>query len=72
VHAQYRTPVVCTLTVGSFSAILSAFVPLDVLGDMTSMGTLAAFIVRFFILTFECKLYFGSHVSICFRLSPYL
>ena len=34
-----------TLVTGVFSALLAALVPLDVLGDMTSMGTLLAFIL---------------------------
>ena len=40
VHARYQTPVAGTVAVGAFSALLAALVPLDVLGDMTSMGTL--------------------------------
>ena len=45
IHPRYQTPVTGTLFIGGFSALLAGLVPLEVLGDMTSMGTLAAFVL---------------------------
>ncbi|WEO99989.1 amino acid permease [Streptomyces sp. FXJ1.172] len=45
VSARSGTPVVNTLIVGAFIALLAAFVPLDWLANLTSMGTLVAFAV---------------------------
>jgi APA family basic amino acid/polyamine antiporter len=45
IHPRYQTPVTGTLFIGGFSALLAGIVPLEVLGDMTSMGTLAAFVL---------------------------
>ncbi|GGO97693.1 APC family permease [Wenjunlia tyrosinilytica] len=45
VDARTGTPVLGTVIVGSFVAVLAAVVPLDVLADLTSMGTLVAFAV---------------------------
>jgi APA family basic amino acid/polyamine antiporter len=43
IHPKYRTPHINTLITGIGIAILAAVFPLDVLGDLTSMGTLIAF-----------------------------
>ncbi|MFO1507114.1 MAG: amino acid permease [Lysobacterales bacterium] len=43
-HPRYRTPHVNTLITGAGIAILAAVFPLDVLGDLVSMGTLIAFV----------------------------
>jgi APA family basic amino acid/polyamine antiporter len=45
VHPRTQTPVQGTLAIGVLSAFLAALVPLEVLSDMTSMGTLAAFVI---------------------------
>lgn len=45
VHPRTQTPNTNTVIVGAFVALLAAFVPLDVLADLTSMGTLVAFAV---------------------------
>jgi len=45
VNPRTQTPNVNTVIVGVFVALLAAFVPLDVLADLTSMGTLVAFAV---------------------------
>ncbi|MFJ9850525.1 APC family permease [Streptomyces sp. NPDC101150] len=45
VSPRTGTPVRGTLLVGAFVALLAAVVPLDVLADLTSMGTLVAFAV---------------------------
>ncbi len=44
VHPRYRTPHINTLITGVCIALLAAIFPLDVLGDLVSMGTLIAFI----------------------------
>ena len=43
VHAKFRTPWVNTILVGLITAIAAAFFDINTLGDMTSVGTLAAF-----------------------------
>ncbi|WP_042413526.1 APC family permease [Streptacidiphilus anmyonensis] len=45
VNPRSGTPVANTLIVGAFIALLAAFVPLDWLANLTSMGTLVAFAV---------------------------
>jgi APA family basic amino acid/polyamine antiporter len=45
VNPRTLTPVQNTVIVGIFIASLAAFVPLDILADLTSMGTLVAFAV---------------------------
>ena len=44
IHPRYRTPHLNTLITGAGIAVLAAIFPLDVLGDLVSMGTLIAFI----------------------------
>ncbi len=43
VHPRYRTPHINTLITGFGIALLAAIFPLDLLADLTSMGTLLAF-----------------------------
>ncbi|KAI7866534.1 amino acid permease-domain-containing protein [Spinellus fusiger] len=43
VHPRFQTPYIATLLVGTISAILAAVLPIDLLGEMTSVGTLLAF-----------------------------
>lgn len=43
VHSKYKTPWVNTLLVGLLVAIAAGFFDINTLGDMTSVGTLAAF-----------------------------
>ncbi|MFD9407681.1 APC family permease [Streptomyces sp. NPDC059989] len=45
VSPRTGTPAVATLLTGGFVALLAAVFPLDLLADLTSMGTLAAFAV---------------------------
>ena len=42
-HPRYRTPHINTLITGAGIAALAAIFPLDILGDLVSMGTLIAF-----------------------------
>ncbi len=43
VHPKFKTPWVNTILVGLITAIAAAFFDINTLGDMTSVGTLAAF-----------------------------
>lgn len=43
IHPKHRTPHINTLITGFGIAILAAVFPLDILGELTSMGTLIAF-----------------------------
>jgi APA family basic amino acid/polyamine antiporter len=45
VHPQYRTPYKSNMLFFVFTGLLAAFVPADVTGEMTSIGTLFAFIL---------------------------
>ena len=42
-HRKHRTPYVGTILVGVIAAVLAGLFPVDVLGDLVSMGTLLAF-----------------------------
>jgi len=44
IHPRYRTPHLNTLITGTGIALLAAIFPLDLLADLTSMGTLIAFV----------------------------
>ena len=45
VHPKFQTPYVNTLLVGTITAVAAGFFDINVLGDMTSVGTLAAFAI---------------------------
>lgn len=45
VHPRFRTPYVSSIVVGIFVAILAMLVPLRILDEMTSVGTLLAFVL---------------------------
>ena len=45
VHPRFRTPWISSLTVGLVVAVFASTIPLDKLGEMTSIGTLLAFII---------------------------
>ncbi len=45
IHPRYKTPWVNTLVVGLLTACAAAFFDINTLGDMTSVGTLAAFAI---------------------------
>jgi APA family basic amino acid/polyamine antiporter len=45
IHPRFRTPWRCNLLLGLFVALFSAFAPISVVGNMTSIGTLFAFVL---------------------------
>jgi basic amino acid/polyamine antiporter, APA family len=45
IHPRFRTPYISSIVVGFFVAILATLVPLSVLDEMTSVGTLLAFVL---------------------------
>jgi len=45
VHPRFRTPWISTTIVGGFVAIFASLVPIDVLGELVSIGTLLAFVI---------------------------
>jgi APA family basic amino acid/polyamine antiporter len=45
VHPRFRTPYITTMITGGIVSIVAGFTPIQVLGEMTSIGTLFAFVV---------------------------
>jgi APA family basic amino acid/polyamine antiporter len=45
VHPTWRTPIFSTVFFGVLIAAIAAFTPIDVVGSLTNMGTLAAFVL---------------------------
>jgi basic amino acid/polyamine antiporter, APA family len=45
VHHKYKTPYINTLLVGSVVGLVAATTPIDILGDLVSLGTLTAFAI---------------------------
>ncbi len=45
VHPRFRTPHISTLIAGFFAALLGGLLPVDLLAELVSIGTLIAFIV---------------------------
>jgi APA family basic amino acid/polyamine antiporter len=45
VHPRFRTPWLSSIVVGVFVAFLPAILPIGVLNEMTSIGTLLAFVI---------------------------
>ena len=45
VHLRFRTPYVSTILVGIFVAVFAALVPIGILGELVSIGTLLAFVI---------------------------
>lgn len=45
IHPRFRTPYISSMVVGLFVALLATLIPLSVLDEMTSVGTLLAFVL---------------------------
>jgi APA family basic amino acid/polyamine antiporter len=45
VHPRFRTPWISTIIVGCFVAVFAALIPIGILGELVSIGTLLAFII---------------------------
>jgi APA family basic amino acid/polyamine antiporter len=45
IHPRFKTPYITTILAGSLCAVLGGFLPIDVLAELTSIGTLSAFII---------------------------
>jgi basic amino acid/polyamine antiporter, APA family len=45
VHPRFRTPWICSIIVGIFVAIFASLVPIGILGELVSIGTLLAFVI---------------------------
>jgi basic amino acid/polyamine antiporter, APA family len=45
IHPKFRTPYISSIVVGIFVALLAMLVPLSILDEMTSVGTLLAFVL---------------------------
>jgi APA family basic amino acid/polyamine antiporter len=45
IHPKFRTPWISSITVGLVVAVFASTIPLDALGEMTSIGTLLAFVI---------------------------
>jgi APA family basic amino acid/polyamine antiporter len=45
VHEKFRTPYISSIVVGIFVALFAALLPIDILGELVSIGTLLAFVI---------------------------
>lgn len=45
IHPKFRTPWISTIAVGIFVAVFAAAIPIDILGELVSIGTLLAFVI---------------------------
>ncbi|PWU08836.1 MAG: amino acid permease [Terriglobia bacterium] len=45
VHPRFRTPYISSITVGIFVAVFAALIPIGILGELVSIGTLLAFVI---------------------------
>jgi basic amino acid/polyamine antiporter, APA family len=45
VHPRFHTPAAGTIVTGCFAALLAGLLPLDILGELVSIGTLLAFVI---------------------------
>lgn len=44
IHPKFKTPITATLITGLFSGLIAAFIPILTVAELTSIGTLAAFV----------------------------
>jgi APA family basic amino acid/polyamine antiporter len=45
VHPRFRTPYISSITVGIFVAFFASLIPIGILGELVSIGTLLAFVI---------------------------
>jgi len=45
IHPRFRTPYISSITVGIFVAVFAAVIPIGILGELVSIGTLLAFVI---------------------------
>lgn len=45
IHKRFRTPYVSSITVGLFVGVFAALIPISILGELVSIGTLLAFVI---------------------------
>jgi APA family basic amino acid/polyamine antiporter len=45
VHPKFRTPYISSITVGLFVAVFASVIPIGILGELVSIGTLMAFVI---------------------------
>jgi APA family basic amino acid/polyamine antiporter len=45
IHKRFRTPYISSITVGIFVGIFAALIPISILGELVSIGTLLAFVI---------------------------
>jgi APA family basic amino acid/polyamine antiporter len=45
IHPRFRTPYISTLFVGIFVAFFASVIPISILGELVSIGTLLAFVI---------------------------
>jgi APA family basic amino acid/polyamine antiporter len=71
VHSKYQTPWLNTLIVGSVIGIAAAITPIDILGDLVSLGTLCAFAIICFSVLYLRKVEPNLHRPFKVPFSPY-
>jgi APA family basic amino acid/polyamine antiporter len=45
IHPRFKTPYFSTIITGSFAFVLAGVLPIDILGELVSIGTLLAFVI---------------------------
>jgi APA family basic amino acid/polyamine antiporter len=45
IHPKYQTPYISTIITGSVAALVAAILPINILGELVSIGTLLAFVI---------------------------